>query len=1143
MRRDVVQEGARVAIIGSVFLAGWVVGGPVGAAALGGLAASIGTELAGEASGRAASRMLRKFFDDGTDYGLAKTYRTAFKQAVDDMQKEWAERNQTNPNRRAQGESLFKQIKEDGESLFAEVRANQTILEFENAFGHGFNQSTVQRALREYLRGNFSTFDEPLRDFVTSKLQKAIERNFMDLLLSNDSVAWREAQLQILGGVQEELRTISEVLATEESRRDSDLDSIELAIRKLDQALAEDEDELMKWLQAESQSLLLELKDHVTTESNSNREQLANAERNIIEEIQEVGESIGSARQQVGGGRYVPGARELVVGPIKALHLDRKLDRADADSDRVAASKQYGEIAAELALKDYTFQARLIRERRAQALQDGGLVEEAIEVWLELAREELEGGSRWLNSASERALKALPPESHPHLIARWGALQSYESWYENADSAYRNLKHFATKLLELDDEWAYIAYAWLGEMLAVDSKLGDETLMDIRSTLTSLIEMADETARTRLRLLVAELDGSWMTIIQEAQTGALARADCGLVHCRYGRWLALNGKPQEAILQYSTAISALEQAKFLGDAAAAIRSKLKVESVYIDLPERFLEEANLSDMIASQPGRFRRQYSARTSGLESFLEALTGKSKTLAEALRGFRRFGLESRISGNLAGEIESNEMMGDVFLKVSSFDDAVKCFVHAGASKLAANAAKAHVYYNYQLDLTTSWPPQLAATLSVIGVVADGISDEDARSLFPRLLELTNGVPQSRAGEQVDHLSWEAISRLFPQLSEEEIEISVDRIVDRIRNGREIHGVFDRPILSILAKTCLVESDQKTRAFEVIAQLLGNDSVIAELATFLEEQLRLGNIPIRNSIEQLAREGNDGAVNLLAVSGIADESVLLEVESRVSAALAYEVGAEHLSVSLGLTFDLAAAYSRFADDELREKLALHLGRIATDSMSPALKRMEAMGALHDMSELLDPATKTQLFEIVLPLVTEPPSIHPMDQFLGGIQHGLSRIHIDMGLSQFHNLAAITSATLACSQEEVELLFKRTYQSFDARLESTAELYARLIFELAEELKPNFPLEPLLVSPVVTVRKLGANTWLNQEPIITEYATGLSEDPDASIRSLVAQSLPRLRSQDEALAQRVERLLLNDRSARVRSAARQFAA
>lgn len=274
-------------------------------------------------------------------------------------------------------------------------------------------------------------------------------------------------------------------------------------------------------------------------------------------DLQSIGDDVRAVRadmEDLRRGRRrsgrVPNAKALLDGPIRALRLQGELNAADRLADRLQAAEAYGRIAARFSEEGYEVHARLLRHKRAEALADGGLTEEAFRIWLDDARAELETGRLWISPAVARGIDTHRDNMPSSLQARADALEALEGWYEQSVISIRILTRALEALLAEEDPAAKEVAVWLGEALAVDGTAEGLSLGSLIPQIEPLATNRDDSTSVRLRLLVAETTGEWSSLMEEVSTDALSSANAALVLCRYGRWLALHGKAEEAISVY-----------------------------------------------------------------------------------------------------------------------------------------------------------------------------------------------------------------------------------------------------------------------------------------------------------------------------------------------------------------------------------------------------------------------------------------------------------------------------------------------------------------------------------------------------------------------------------------------------------------
>lgn len=832
----------------------------------------------------------------------------------------------------------------------------------------------------------------------------------------------------------------------------------------------------------------------------------------------------------------VPNAKALLDGPIRALRLQGELNAADKLTDRLQAADAYGRIAVRLSEGGYDFHARLIHQKRAEALADGESIEEAFRVWLNEAGGELEVGSLWISPAVARGIDTRRAEMASSLQARADAVEALEGWYEQSVISIRVLKRALDLLIAEEDQAAPEVAVWLGEALAVDGTVEGLNLESLVTPFESLAAQSDESTSVRLRLLLAETTGDWASLIEEVSTDALSPANSGLVLCRHGRWLALQGRADEATTAYRDAIDQLAEADLLGDTAGALRSVAMVQERYIGYSDAIVDNFELAKLVSNESSRFRRSGNPRTASIESLHRASEGKHGALPNALRSGRRYLWEARISGFLSAERDAHSLIGDVMGAADKPIPALHNYILAGAYKKATKLARQSSPIDVQPFLNERAPWIVGTALAVLAAQGDYWHSEVVERIAPKLIELTTGMPQSNVSPEVHVQAWAALASVSVQLSDPLLDQVLERLEPLIEREENTYRRMDKSLLDILVQVHGFKPSRKSHAANLIAECLVDYSLMQELEGFLVSAVEEDEL-LRDAVVARANDSNRIASTILAAAKIDHGKVHEEAQAQYRRVLDYQVGVPRDDMAIFDYFGRAAVLSQELTLEERDSLATHLLAIANDELSPEAHRAAAVEALAELADKVSEPIRVQAFDTLLSLIDSEPSGHPIDQVTRRSLDPLSRYRFNTGMSLSRE-ACETAGRFVNTGEQAARLLNKVMPMWQNPEKTTMATACRAILAIEAGLRPQFPIPQLAGHPLPLMRSFGLALWVDGPSSLISLADRFAADPDRSVRKQLASTVPKLAEQDKDLAQRVSAALSQDPSALVRAVA-----
>ena len=1139
------RELADVAVVGVLFLVGAAWAGPVGGA-VGGVGGEMLAGLAERGWGHARDRFLGQGGVREPD--LQAAMRRAYVEALRQLEQRWRTTLVADRRGGADGETdsvpeLFAMLREDADRVLTDGRLRAVTDDPEALRVLGGGTSSVRAALRRYLEPYLRGHDEQVVALVRDGLEPQLAACFAEELTADrpeSNRAWRAYQLLVHGSLQQGIADLSEgqggIAATLQNLRPA-IDAVRAWGERLEAMSAEERE---RTGEAALVQVIEESRDTVlaaiVVESEATRGVLVAQSEATREAVAAVGDRVDEGFRGLRRDPTVApvfDADILLRGPAEALGLQPELDRADRLPDRRVAVPLYREAARRLAEHGYAFHARLVRERQADALAAGGAVVEAYGMWLDDAAAELEAGQLWLPAGAERGLDAHRGDVGPVLAARYSALVAREGWYEQPVAAVRALRESMAVLEPAGDPWAPVVGCWLGEAVVIDEPSNPDESADVRATLERLVPIADESIAVRMRLLVAELTGEWGDLSHQASTGWLGPADAGLVLCRYGRWLALAARPDEAIDRYRQAVDKLAQAQLLGDAAGALRAMAMVQRQYTGETTEIQGASALAKQVANHPTRVERRHDARQAGVDALH---TGK---LPDALRNLRRYLWEARIAGHLHNERDACGLLGDLYIAAHDLPAAVAHYVRAGADKRAREVATGSPFIDVEVDLHRRAPWVVGTALAVVAAQGDLIPPAHVERIAPRLLELTAGVRQGIFRPKVDVEAWAALAGAARQLPDEFVGAVLDRIDPLVEREPGRYRVMDASLLELLVRFHLARPSARARAAALIARCLAIPDLAQRLEPYVADAIGTDEV-LSGAVVGLADAADRVAVRVLAAAGVAHPAVLREVEERVSPLLDYRVGVVRHEMTVSDDFVDAARFAPFLPQARRDALGRHLVAIGRDDRSPEPHRSAAVEALGTFGDTLSRDVRAEAFAGVVPLINAPPSAHPLDTFARSSLNPFSRFRFDQSALGLPLSAMPAAARLATNEEQAGRVLEALGPAIGAGDERALVAGVQAILALDRTIRPRLDPEQLAAHPASVVRELAAALWADDPGVAPDLGLRLARDPERLVRLAIALELPKVAEREPDLGAELREIVAADQSAAVRARAEQ---
>jgi hypothetical protein len=298
----------------------------------------------------------------------------------------------------------------------------------------------------------------------------------------------------------------------------------------------------------------------------------------------------------------------------------------------------------------------------------------------------------------------------------------------------------------------------------------------------------DQLLRTRLRILLAEQDGDWHELIQDARLRRLPRTHRALIFARRGRFLAQTGNFDESDPDWADAV---EHACLLGyyeDAAHWLRSRWLLRTRYLGSFQGLEEVHAVATGLMENSGSaslLPRKRSAREIGLSHVAKG------ELRPAVFAFRRYLRDAISSSSWQEETDARELLASVYAEAGDLPLAAKQYLLAGAvddaKKIADALGDDYVDVYAYCARGPYWTR--ASAFGFSGVQADLTPTHNVRRVAAEALDVLR---QSKAGSLQDtRLYGPSVYRMALEcLSEFAPRLDLDQRSDLLAHLEELVG-----------------------------------------------------------------------------------------------------------------------------------------------------------------------------------------------------------------------------------------------------------------------------------------------------------------------------------------------------------------
>ncbi|WP_405657243.1 hypothetical protein [Streptomyces sp. RK9] len=839
-------------------------------------------------------------------------------------------------------------------------------------------------------------------------------------------------------------------------------------------------------------------------------------------------------------------AERILVGPLNTDDVAPMLRAADSRRAEAPAESAtlYGDLANRLHDAGFRGHATVLRKKQLEALQEGGLFDEAADLAAELAAAALHHGdsdqARILAHQLEQFARDGTGSRTPQAsaTARHAALLNAAA----RDIAHPLVMSHLAPALEGVGATDAPEYRPLLVLMLAEYRLATEphTLVELDGLIDVALAQAKEQPVTeqmqdivvRLRLLRAEYDSApRQDLLREARRHQMKGRHAALVSAREARRCALEGRAEEALENWRDAVQDGIHAGLAEEAADWLYAIRAANAKYGPWTIEIDDEHRLAQALRTT-GSGRLLDRIRDPRAQA-MSALVRDKPT--EAVLTARRWLTDSVVTGSWADENEAVTFLGDLYRDNNEPDLAAAYYQRAGSTEKLEQLAKN--MGDALLPLVPGarqpwWTLRSRAVL--IAAQYDLGEDAAARELFDEMLDLA---VRGRAGELVDSPTRSLASQaaksacaLASRSTHEQaaalldlLGLDVPREPNQYRHTDDAHAAacvaiaIAHPELAMRALTRLFDlADVHTdKALKVLVRdqtlrLLGawpqSDSAAAGTVSCSplsgDEQSTL-----RTRADELARQGHYLS-NVIQAAVNPDHPEVQERARTARDRLLARPEPDPNSMSLGSAMvPDSAMVCHLASDE-RHACLDKLLTVASDRRELASNRQDALIGAHNLVVDQEPEAKRTTFRASQPFVLGEFDGSRLDDEFTGQPHPLSTLKINLGSASLrgHGLRlAAASATTADEQEwvkdqAVELL--RSDEAID--VQEAALALNRLPREATADIDPR----ALADNSHISARQLSAVLCMQHPQRFADTLARLAADPSVRVRRTLAEAV-----------------------------------
>ncbi|MFD3997127.1 hypothetical protein [Streptomyces sp. NPDC058583] len=796
----------------------------------------------------------------------------------------------------------------------------------------------------------------------------------------------------------------------------------------------------------------------------------------------------------------------VMRGPLAHLGLERDFAETQAleTSAPAAAAAGYERLAD--ALSAWPAFALSMRRRQALNLHKAGDHDAGTTVDVSVMASALQAGEPWLASSVISRLSEEEIEASDHLIRAANALGDLAAFEHSHDVLLDDVTATIEALLPQSPH-AVLTAAWFAEhAIAMDRP----DLLQPRSSL--LDDLADSASdfeielQARLRACLADADHSgtrWSRLRQASHPPHVA----ALLRARYARFLAENGRGEEALEQYGEAIERAVRLELHADAAAWLEARNLVRIRYspqIDGDDAYpktsvLRSRNHSSSIPS-PYPMRERTLGRLANRAHPAEC--------REALVQYRRHAVAS---ASWNAEREALELLGRLHLEHHLAHDAAGPLIASASTKLLDELAEHLPEKPTDLPPPPRWQdlPRWKRKSMFLGArsMADLMPNQQARAWANLALEeIIDLATKPPAHPHTHEAALAFIQAAAPAFTADQAHRFVDITEHWPQTGTTAHPRVGGPY----ASTMLTIARQhpgilRIEAIDRSCQALLNDYTMSLTVLRQADILRLQPSVVAERCSTTAGPGALKAALALIFAGSPADQYRPLAQTLLDGHLAKPGSSQPSSeASLERTARLTA---HLLEATQCEELAEALLETARDHGQSAQKRQDALHALGHVAPHLTERQRSECFETAMDATRG--TLDGANGYGRRASHPLDRFRFNHGPDTLRYAGIHAAVNLARTPAHTSQIMAEALPLFAHGEEGADRIIATDLASLP--LKDLAPLIPSLAghsSP--WARALAAHLWCHSGPV-PDLRVGhlFASDPSCHVRRNLASSLP----------------------------------
>jgi hypothetical protein len=819
-------------------------------------------------------------------------------------------------------------------------------------------------------------------------------------------------------------------------------------------------------------------------------------------------------------------ADAILRGPIAHLGLVDDVRRAEqvlgAQPDQAAAL--LAAVAERLERAGFVPHAVPVRELQAQALGASGRRAEEGEVRITLGWRRLAAGDITSVRAQLEVMRSWGAEIPPNVARQWNALAGVTGLQSDPGVTLDQVAPLVDALAD-DDPHRSDAVLAVAEkaVVARQPEIVQLRAAQIEGVAGSLLaDHESQLIAARLRMCVADCCGGWEALAASARD-TYPPGVAALVIARSARHLTLVPTPQSAVARWRDAIERACMAELNDDAADwlyALRA-MRLQNSLVGPDINDLHRHAQALRAAGRGTLLPEAYSAHERGLDYL------RDQKWPDAFEAIQRFLWRSVIGGSWDEELDAHELLGDLFAQTGRGREAVEHYVAAGKGKKLEAFAEAlrEEAVPLPIELISPRPWERTAAFEFAAACSELIVDDDARQWCAAAFREVKEHPQPAAFASPD--PWLAGFAAFGQLAElsseddarDFLEISKGllprepghyrfsdeaQVFALIGIGRA-HGELQMAVRTQLLQAILADQRMAERTLQHGEDLLRSDP--NQVAAALSE----------------AAQDNVYAAMALVFSGADTTPIVPLARRRLDAAIAPRVH-QPGQMSFGTGLPQTASLVTALPEEDRIRFAEGMLDFASDDQEPGHNRHDALAALRAIARYLPNATRSELFDGVLPFARgEVRDTGSGDDLFPGAGDLLRRFTVHIGDAALEGAGVMAAAVLAVSNEQYAAVERAAVGLLAGADELTLNSVAIALTGIPHD-NLTLPVDVLAAHPSPWLRALAAVLWVRRTGEAEEIGLQLARDPSHHVRGSLAGGL-----KSEQRYARVREILLND--------------